>query len=105
MNYIATTLTITSGQTESPEVTLNSYGERYVRRVAVQSPSTLPETVTMSVSIDGSAFATLQSGGSDITFPASKVTQINGFMVTKLKLVAGAAVGANRAFLISIAAE
>ena len=106
MNYAITTVTILSGGTASAEVDLDTFNAvKYVRRVLIQSPSTLPESVTMQVSVDGTNFATLQSGAADITFPAAKATQINGFMVQKFKLVAGGAVAADRVFQVSIAAE
>jgi len=105
MLWHTTTLTIANGQTLSSALDLNTYGTRYVRRVLVLAPATLPESVTLRVSMDDSTYFTLQSGGSDITFPADKATQINGFQCRYVKLLAGVAVAADRVFTLTLAAE
>lgn len=105
MNYYSTSLTILSGQTLSASLDLNIYGRHYVRRVLVIAPATLPEVVNPLVSMDDSTYATLQSGGDDIIFPAGKATQINGFQVQYIKLLAGGAVGADRNFTLTVAME
>lgn len=105
MLWHETTLTIASGQTLSPALDLTSYGTRYVRRVLLIAPATLPESVTVLVSTDDSTYATLQSGAADIVLPAGKATQINGFQTKWLKLQAGGAAGADRTFILTIASE
>ena len=105
MNYENVSLTIVSGQTLSPALDLDTYGKRYVRRLLVLAPATLPETVTLAVSVDDVTYATLQSGAADIIFPATKATQINGFQVRYIKMQAGGAVAADRTFSLTITAE
>jgi hypothetical protein len=106
MRWEQTTLTITNGSTLSPAIDLDAnYGPRYVRRVLILAPTSLPETITVLVSLDNTTYVTLQSGGSDITIPQGKGTQINGFQARYLKLQAGSAVGADRVFGLTITAE
>jgi len=106
MRWEQTSLTITSGGTLTPALDLDAnYGPHYVRRVLILAPATLPETVTVLVSIDDVTYVTLQSGATDIAVPQGKGTQINGFQCRYLKLQASGAVGANRVFGLTIVAE
>lgn len=105
MNYFAASVTIVSGQSVSAAFDLNAMGVSYVRRVLILAPGTLPEVVNLLVSLDNSTYAVLQSGGDDITFPAAKATQINGFQVRYIKFQADGAVGADRVFTLSISSE
>ncbi len=105
MNGFTATITIASGQTLSAALDLDTYGVRYIRRLLVLAPATLPESVTLSVSMDNSTYFTLQSGAADIVFPAGKATQVNGFLCRYIKMLAGGAVASDRLFTLSIAAE
>lgn len=97
----STTLTIANGQTESPALDLQAVFPAGKLSLLIIAPATLPETVTPRVS--GTTAGThhaLQSGGSDITLPAAKSTTIDPLVAGSLKLVAGGAVAADRAFEI-----
>jgi hypothetical protein len=98
------TLTILIGQTQSEELVLSTYTGmgRLAVNVLILAPVSLPETVILHVSIDGTAFAVLQSGATDITIPQGKGTQVINVTAQKLKLVAGSAVGADRIFTLAI---
>ena len=91
-------LTIANGETDSDQ-----YDESQltgVRAIALQAPGTLPETITVQVSLDGGTnFAALQSPpGTDVTIAAGKaiVIDVGGFDAFRLQ--AGASVGADRVF-------
>ena len=105
MKWYAALITILSGQTLSPALDLDPTHYRLVRRILVIAPATLAESVTVLVSTDNVTYGTLQSGGSDITFPAGKATQINGFQCRYIKFQAGGAVAADRTFDLTITAE
>lgn len=90
-------LVIESGQTVSSE-TLGESLLRYARGVTLFSPDTLPETVTIEVTDDGTNWVTLQSGAVDIELPAGKATVVTVLSSRGLRLVAGGAVGADRTF-------
>lgn len=88
-------VTITSGQTSSPEVIVP---ERYVM-VGILAPATLPEVVTVQVAErSGGTFRALQSAGADVTIAASKAIVVTNMPFSTLRLTAGAAVAADRTF-------
>ena len=95
------TLTIASAATESDVLDLAGLGARSIWGLNIISPTTLPDTVKIHVSdIPAGTFQVLQSGGTDITIPAGKSTQLDLLTIGALKLVAGSAVGADRDFRI-----
>lgn len=97
------TLTILGGQTESPEFDLRiSVNAPLAVNLLIIAPATLPETITIRVTIDGTTYGTLQSGAADIVLPAGKATQVQNVTAQKFKLVAGAAVGVDRLFHIAL---
>lgn len=91
------TLTITSGQTTSGALKVPSYLDFLV----IEAPATLTGTVTLEGSTDGgTTFKTMYSGGSAITIAANGIHTISPVGVDSVRLVSGAAEGANRAFLV-----
>ncbi len=94
-------LTIPNAGDTSEELITENYGQAAISFL-VSAPATLPETVRIEVRIN-TAWATLQSGGEDIIIPAAKATQILQIMCKGVRLKAGAAVGANRVFDLSLA--
>ena len=105
MGWRSTTLTIASGATQSEELNLKDNAARRVKTLNIRAPATLPETVTVHLSeATGGTYAALQSGGSDITLPANRVTIVPGLAEGAIKLVAGGAVAADRVFTIRGAA-
>lgn len=105
MRYSVTTLQIDSGQTLSSVVDLDQFNAFQSHQVLILSPAALPETVTLQVSLDGATYVDLQSGGTDVTLPVGKGTQINNFIARYMRLSAGGAVAANRTFSLSISAD
>ncbi len=97
------TATILSGQTLSASVSVDGLGHQTVKDLIFFSPGTLPEGVTIEISLLGTDFSTLQSGGVDISLPAGKATQIFGLSLGHFRLKADAGVGADRAFEIGVA--
>jgi hypothetical protein len=98
------TLTILNAQTQSEELIVSSYTgmSRIAVNLLIVSPVSLPETVNLHVSIDGTTFAVLQSGATDVSIPQNKGTQVINVTAQKMKLVAGSAVGADRIFTLAI---
>lgn len=98
------TLTILSGQTESESLDLvaRAGGIPIATNLVIQSPVTLPETITARVSVLGSRYSILQSGGADVTIPADRATQVIGVISKTLKLYAGVAVASDRVFDVSV---
>lgn len=93
------TLTIESGQTLS-----NTLGRSELERVqdiGIFAPDTLPETVTVQVAADEALteWCDLQSAGADVVAAAGKCTVISHSPFFGLRLSAGAAVAADRAFV------
>lgn len=96
---LVTQLTILNGQTSSGQLSLILNTDRELIAVTILSPTTLPETVNVQVSTAiGGTYRTLQSDGVDIVLPANKATTITHLVAGSLKLLAGAAVGGDRAF-------
>ena len=100
--WVELTLTIANGETSSNEIDLAAILSRNAVHLLVQSPGTLPETVNPQVSIDGSAFAILQSGGTSIALPAGVCTQLQHVTARKFKVVATGSVGGERVFLVAV---
>ncbi len=95
------TLTIATAATETDVLNLAGLGGRGIWGLNIISPATLPETVNIYVSdIPTGTFEMLQSGGSDITIPQAKSTQLDLVTIGALKLVSTAGVAADRAFRI-----
>ena len=104
MGWRSTTLTILSGATESEELNLADQGAIRVKSLTFWV-GTLPETVTVHLApVLGGTYRALQSGGGDITLPASRATQVSSITAGALKLVAGGAVAADRVFTVKGAA-
>lgn len=95
---VVQTVTILSGATESNGLVLGGF----LKACSVFAPSTLPETVSVQLepTRDGVEWRTLQSGGTDVTIPAGKVAMILEGAFKKLRLLSGAAVGADRVFQV-----
>lgn len=97
-------LTIPSGQTTSNSILAwQTYGS--AAGIMIHSPSTLPETVNIEVTPNGTVWNDLQDGSplADITVPAAgKSTYYDRLVLAfGLRLVATAAVGADRQFWIT----
>lgn len=99
-------LVIANGQTTSDVISGDLLAD--FSSVLIAAPSTLPETVGVSVADrdpdDGAvAYRTLQSGGSDVTVGAGKavIIGVDGRLpVMGLRLTAGGAVAAARTFKV-----
>jgi hypothetical protein len=93
---VDTTLTIASGGTASGEL-------RVMQPMAltIYAPATLPETVTVRVAPAlGGTFTDFQDGGSDVTIPAGGSVVVQILHAGALKLEAGGAAAADRAFRV-----
>lgn len=97
------TLTILNGQTTSASIEIGGF----LKSCTIYAPATLPETVTVQIepTKTGTAFCTLLSGASDITVPAGKAVIIMETPFAQLRVVAGANVGADRVFQVSLVVE
>ncbi len=91
----STTLTIASGETESAALHVGGRNT-----IVIGAPATLPETVTLHTSLDGTTYQEHQSNGIDITIGAGKNVSVHPLTVHSIKLVAGGAVAAARAFTV-----
>ena len=91
-------ITISSGGTTSRTVSREETSDAVA--ITLQAPATLSETLTIETSFDGTTFATLNDGSSDIAPPlagkARQYTELVGWNYWRLK--AGSAVGADRTF-------
>lgn len=67
-----------------------------VDMVTLYAPATLPETVTLHSSPDGVTFSAHQVTGADVTLAAGKARSVYPLRAHSIKLVAGAAVAAQR---------
>lgn len=100
MPWRRSTLTILDGQTDSDVLDLTEKFARGSADLGILAPAS-GQTVTVHVAPDpGGTFAPLQSGGSNITIPDSKWTQLVGLAAGALKLVAGVAVSGNQVYTI-----
>lgn len=91
-------LTIASGSSNSNAIELmeDAYG------LGIQAPATLTSTmilvqVAMAAS-SGATFATLQSGGTDVTITAGKALIITPIPYKQLRIQGSSAEGADRSF-------
>ena len=68
--------------------------------LGIFSPATLTGTITVQVepSSTGTAFVALQSGGTDVTLPASKATIISPVSFRQIRLITGTTEAAARTF-------
>ncbi len=96
------TLTVLSGQTDSPILDLTEAKARYGVHLTIIAPGTLPEATTLQVTDGpaGTTFGTLQSGGSDITIAAAKAVVVGKVVAGGIRIHLGGAAAANRAFII-----
>lgn len=92
------TLTIANGQTNSAALPLERI--RYMSGFVIWAPATLPESVTVAVSYDGTNYATLQSAGTDVTVGAGKAVVVLSGGFVGLRLTSASSVAADRAFVI-----
>lgn len=101
------TLTIASGQTTSADVLSTSYkGSARNWSLMIFSPATLPESVKVQVApTPTGTYCDLQAGGADITLAAGKALPLTETICGAIRLVAGSAVAADRAFIIQGKAE
>ena len=94
------TMTTTSGGTTSNVI--RQFDDAWA--LTIYSPATLTST---SVTIDveptdtGTSFVTLQSGGSDVVMVAGKATVISPVPFMQMRVVCGAAEGADRIFRVT----
>ena len=95
-------VTIANGSSTS-RVVDGKYEYADATAINIQSPATLPDTVVIEVSYDGSTFATLNDGTSDIAVPgAGKARQYIEMLGTKsFRLKASSNVAADRTFKLS----
>lgn len=93
-------LTIAESGDTSDELTFNQL--RFLSAIAIQGPAELTGAVTVEVSFDreGDTFVTLQSGGSDVTIPADKVTVLSPIPAARLRVVSAGTEAAERVFPI-----
>jgi len=93
-------MTTTSGGTTSGVI--RQFDDAWA--LTIYSPATLTST---SVTIDveptdtGTSFVTLQSGGSDVVMVAGKATVISPVPFMQMRVVCGAAEGADRVFRVT----
>ena len=93
------TLTIANGGTTTDILNLWGLGAHRVTAILIISPSALTGSVTILVAEkDTDTLVTLQSGGSDITLPAGKATQLDSITAGVLQLKSGSAEDAARTF-------
>lgn len=91
------TLTIASGATESDVLDLRSLRTRRPLAILFVPLDTLTGTWTIQVAeTPDDTFVTLQSGGSDVTIPSAKGTQVDAITAGALKLVTNSAPGADQ---------
>lgn len=99
-------LTIPAGQTASPGLSTLQFSKVGVGTAAgllISGPSTLPESVVVQILPSGSAvWRTLQSGGADVAVGAGKAVVISPTPFFDLRLLASAAVAADRTFDIDV---
>ena len=102
-------LTILSGQLASPTVQASDLGLKpffgSLVSLIIVAPDTLPETITLAVSAkkapSASDLQVLSIGGTDITIPAGKATEVPVGGIRSFRLEAGGATAANRVFQVS----
>jgi len=93
------TLTIANAGTITDILNLWGLRSHRITNILIISPAALTGTVTVEVAeLDSDTFVALQSGGSDVTLPAGKATQITGLTAGVLRLVSGSSEGAERTF-------
>jgi len=92
---------IASAGTDSPVVTFDK-GVSRADQLHFYTPTTLPETITIEVSIDaGVTFQTVQSGGADIALAARKFVVADVLPTwDQLRIHSGVGVAANRDFVM-----
>jgi hypothetical protein len=96
--------TILSGQTSSSALTPSQL--RFLSAITIEAPDTLPETVNIETSADGSSWSTFQSPpGTDVVIGAGKSISILEVSFRYLRVTATVGVAADRAFLVSATEE
>lgn len=100
-------LTIASGQTNGTAIG----GFDDAEALVIYAPATLTGTITLQVAPEREAseggtstaqsWATMQSGGVDITLPAGKALTLTDIAFRQLRLVSGSAEGGDRAFRVT----
>ena len=103
MQHIATkTFTVSSGQSASETLSRGSFFDN-ASSLCVMSPSSLTSSAfTFQVSVDGSTWFDLQSGGSDVTIAAGKAVTITPPPVRYLRLSGDQSEGSDRTFNLSV---
>ena|SRR3990167_2093418 len=100
MGWRRTILTIADTATESDVLDLTEKFARGSVDLMFFAPAS-GQTITAHVAEDpGGTFVPLQSGGSNITLPDSKATQLTALTCGALKLVAGAAVSGAKVWTV-----
>ena len=71
--------------------------------LTIYSPATLTGTITVQVepTSTGTSFVDLQSGGADVTIPASKATVLNPITWRQIRLITGTTEAAARTFTLT----
>ena len=94
-------ITIPNAGTVSNVINLTASGSIRLLALGITAPAVLAEVVNIEFSVDDAVtFARLRSGGADIAFAAAKGDQVTELVATHLRLVAQAAVAADRVFKI-----
>lgn len=95
-------LTIPAGGTASPALSTLQFSRAGVGSavgILIAAPATLPESVSVQVLPAGSSeWRVLQSGGVDVTVAAGKAIVLSPAPFNDIRLLAGAAVAADRTF-------
>ena len=94
-NTELTDFTIANGGTTSNAVDLRG-GNFY--SIAIQGPAALTTAVTVQVTLDGTNYRALQSGGADVTVAALKVLVLSPCPYRGIRVVAAGAEAAERVF-------
>ncbi len=107
MGWRDCTLTIASGATESAELSLQDQGARRLKTITIINPDLAAELVVLKIADKiGGTYQTLNDGyGNDVRLLSNKSQVQAGISGGALKLVASAAVAADRVFLIKGAVQ
>ncbi len=99
-SYNLPALQIASGQTASAAIAADPHYRNASAIVISCEESALTGTVTVAVSLDGTNYRTLQSGGADVAIAADQSIIITELGFTHFRLESSASEGAARDFLV-----
>lgn len=69
--------------------------------VCIYAPAALTGTITVEVSVDGTTFVTLQSGGADVSIGAGKAITLTEISFRHVRLKSSGSEAAQRVFSVS----